>query len=95
MSRTARILAASAVACTATLVAATPAVAASPPPSSSCAAQVNQAGTPHGFAQMPAEFLGAFTSGEATSAPGYVGSGASSLAPLHGDIWSCIGHLVG
>jgi hypothetical protein len=93
MSRTIRILAAGAVACTATVVLAAPALAVSPPPSSSCAAQVNQAGTPHGFAQMPGGFVGAFTSGEATSAPGYVGAGASSFGPLHGDLWTCIGYL--
>lgn len=93
MPRTTRVLAASAIAFTASVTLTTPALAVSPPSSSSCAAQLNQAGTPHGFAQMPAGFVGAFTSAEATSAPGYVGSGASQLGPLHGDLWTCIGYL--
>lgn len=63
---------------------------ASPSPDSSCAAQLNQGGTPNGISQSPAGFLGQFTSSEATSSPGVVGSGTSAAAQNHGDFFSCL-----
>jgi hypothetical protein len=67
------------------------AYAASPSPHSSCTAQFNQAGTPHGFAQMPPGFVGQFTSSEATTnPPRYVGDGSSTFARQHGGLVTCL-----
>ena len=69
--------------------------AASPSDASSCAAQLNQGGTPNGVSQAPGGFLGQFTAAEATSAPGMVGTGASNAAQQHGDLSACLPPGVG
>lgn len=72
------------------LLTSTPANASSPSSSSSCSAQLNQGGTPHGLSESPPGFLGQFVSALATSAPGVVGSGSSTFAKLHGDLFACL-----
>jgi len=72
------------------LAAAQPAAAASPSPSADCVAALQQAGTPSGIAQVPPGFLGSFVSGEAHISPGYVGTGSSTAAQSHGDLFQCL-----
>lgn len=67
-----------------------PATAASPNGHASCAAQLDQGGTPHGLSESSPGFLGQFTSEEARSAPGVVGTGTSGAARLHGTLFDCL-----
>lgn len=70
-----------------------PATAASPNPASSCAGQLNQGGTPHGFSEADPGFLGSFVSGLAKADGGAYGRVTSNLAGQHGDFFTCISNV--